>query len=703
MTVELQREQIRSEARAYELTLPAERRKQLGQYFSGVPLGKLLAHLALDDATRTVLDPMSGHGDLLDAAWEAAAERGLSVERLDGIEIDPQTADRASERLRRLSLGRKGPKGLIVEGDAFSVLTLEKLHESQYDLVIANPPYVRYQSRGVTGGGDPVRAGLQRIVARKSGATHEVWSKLAKGYSGLADLSVPAWLLAAAMVKPTGRLALIVPATWRSRNYADVVRYLLLRCFKVEYIVEDQQPGWFSDALVRTHLIVAQRLDDAEIERPLSDRHLLPAAQWLEIAPHAASPLSLVGAVFRETTPELGLVRWLKREKHDAKAGLTVRVFEARNEWQELRAQTGKKVWFRALESPGHPSSRSLASLPRSDTLPEPLRALVPGKASAASFAALEDLGLKAGQGLRTGCNAFFYVTATDRMVDDQVIVETSALFNHREVPVPASVLKPVLRRQSELSAFAHGAGVNGWVLDLRGWALPEDIEKVGRHHAADLFGRMSLKVMPDALADFVRLAARTRHGETTASGLIPELSAVRTNVRLGADGVRDRFWYTLPDFAPRHSPAAFVPRIIQDAPWVETNRVEPILVDANFSTFWAVSEGWSGPAIKALLNSAWCRAYMEAIGTPMGGGALKLEAAHLRRVIVPPLARDAPERLHHLGKRLSGAADAKLRPIDAIVLEQLCAGKARMIEKLTHDLEDLARSLSAARQRGAK
>lgn len=703
MTLELQREQIRGEARAYERSLPAARRKQLGQYFSGVPLGKLLAHLALDDATRTVLDPMSGHGDLLDAAWEAAAERGLSIERLDGIEIDPPTADRARERLHRLTRGRKGPKGLIVEGDAFSVSTLEKLHESQYDLVIANPPYVRYQSRGSKGDTDPVRAGLRRIVARESGAAHEVWSKLARGYSGLADLSIPAWLLAAAMVKPLGRLALIVPATWRSRNYADVVRYLLLRCFSVEYIVEDQQPGWFSDALVRTHLIVARRLDDARIETPLSDRDVLPAAQWLEIAPQAASKASLVGAAFSGKTPELALVRWLRRDKRDVKAGLTVRPFEARAEWQDLRLQTRKKAWIRALESEGRADVASSVSVSRAEALPGPLRAMLPATASAVSFAALEELGLTAGQGLRTGCNAFFYVTATDRMVDGQVVVETSALFDHRKVPVPASVLKPVLRRQSELSAFAHGERLNGRVLDLRGWALPEDIENGNARRAADLFGQKALKIMPDALADFVRLAARTRHGDTPAAALVPELSAVRTNVRAGADGVRDRFWYTLPDFAPRHTPAAFVPRIIQEAPWVEANGETPVLVDANFSTLWAVSEGWSGAAIKALLNSAWCRASMEAIGTPMGGGALKLEAAHLRRMLVPPPAPDAPERLHRLGKGLNGAADPKLRPIDAIVLERLCAGKAEGIAKLAHDLDDLARSLSTARQRGAK
>ena len=54
----------RDAADAYATTIPSERRKKLGQFFTGVKLGKLLAHLALDQRTRSALDPMVGSGDL---------------------------------------------------------------------------------------------------------------------------------------------------------------------------------------------------------------------------------------------------------------------------------------------------------------------------------------------------------------------------------------------------------------------------------------------------------------------------------------------------------------------------------------------------------------------------------------------------------------------------------------------------------------
>src|SRR5579862_919448 len=215
-------------ARAYEAALPPEQRKRLGQYFSGLPLGKLLAHLAFDSQVCAVLDPMAGHGDLLDATWEAASECGITLDRLDAIEIDETTAATCRTRLAQIS-GTTQPARMTIAADAFDPVSIEKLPLHGYDLVITNPPYVRYQARNTNGtAAARIRSGLISIInARFSNVEGGVWKELAEGYSGLADLSVPAWLLAAAMVRPAGRLALIVPATWRSRDYADVIRYLL--------------------------------------------------------------------------------------------------------------------------------------------------------------------------------------------------------------------------------------------------------------------------------------------------------------------------------------------------------------------------------------------------------------------------------------------------------------------------------------------
>ena len=173
-------------------------------------------------------------------------------------------------------------------------------------------------------------------------------------------------------------------------------------------------------------------------------------------------------------------------------------------------------------------------------------------------------------------------------------------------------------------------------------------------------------------------MAADTPAGSGGTGKPISTLSAVRTNARLSRGGcVTPRFWYMLPDFAPRHLPAAFVPRINHGLPWVETNLDPPLLIDANFSTFWAPQGNWTSDALKALLNSIWCRAVMEALGTPLGGGALKLEATHLRHMPVPVISDSAKAALDSVGKQLAKDAPASQARADAIVLRSLCPGTA--------------------------
>ncbi|HZT26585.1 MAG TPA: N-6 DNA methylase [Pseudolabrys sp.] len=699
---------IRNAARAYEEALPAGKRKQLGQFFTGLPLGKLLAHLALETHTTTILDPMAGNGDLLDATWEAAAQQGIPLERLDGIEIDAPTAAACRRRLEQITSGDlKRPELGIVAGDAFDPASVSALPCRLYDLVITNPPYVRYQARGTNGSkSDPVRAGVAATALSSAGPAANVWSVLIESYSGLADLSVPAWLLAASLVRPGGRLALVVPATWRSRDYADVIRYLMLRCFDLEFIVEDTQPGWFSDALVRTHLIVARRLESGGALPSLARRTNWPSAVWLQVAPEAAGGDCLVGSAFDGDHSEAQFAGWARGDRASSARGISARPFSSQEEWASLAPRIRRRRWYHALE--GATDDLPLFAAHQSPAriiVPEPLRDLLPAGFAPGGLRTLAEQGIQVGQGLRTGCNRFFYVTACGSPDRGRVSVEASSLFQHRRFAVPSGAIRPVLRRQAELRVLEDGDIPDGRVLDLRRWVLPEDSEAVAA--AAALYaacGEAPPEIMPDDLAAYVRAAAAASTDDAGGK-LIPQLSAVATNVRIARGGnITPRFWYMLPDFTPRHLPAAFVPRINDGVPWVECNRDPALLIDANFSTFWAPNGEWPRHALKALLNSTWCRAFMEAIGTPLGGGALKLEATHLRHLPVPVLSAAAKRDLEQAGRQLTrDAADTLLR-IDGIVLGAVLEGAPANVaaSRLAQALTERAHSLSAARQRAA-
>ena len=133
---------IRSSARSFEESLPPVQRKQLGQFFTGLPLGSLLAHLALDTGARFVIDPMAGHGDLLDATAMTAQARGRRLSRLDGIELDFETAAFCSRRMAALQADDAAEGSHILKGSAFDPVIIAALDKTGYEFVITNSPLI---------------------------------------------------------------------------------------------------------------------------------------------------------------------------------------------------------------------------------------------------------------------------------------------------------------------------------------------------------------------------------------------------------------------------------------------------------------------------------------------------------------------------------------------------------------------------------
>lgn len=688
-------------ARAFEEMLPPAQRKALGQYFTGMRLGRLLAHLAIGPDTGRVLDPMAGNGDLLDAAREVAERVGANLTRIDGIEIDPATAGFCDHRLKNLAgPGKTLPR--IICGDAFDRRSYEGLSAEPYDLVITNPPYVRYQA--LSGRADRVRQGLLSAADELlSGEPCATWTALAAGYSGLADLSVPAWLLSALLVRPGGRLALVVPATWRSRAYGDVIRYLLLRCFALEILVEDTQPGWFSDAQVRTHLVVARRLSDEDIANPLSARERWTKARWIQVSPEAADKETLVGTAFPDLDPEAAFARWC-HTGGDQRSGIEARDFPLAGEWTSLRATTSSRAWFGKLESGAHDLPIYAAGAAFGPPVPETLLDLLPDEFDSSTVCSLEELGLHGGQGLRTGCNRFFYCRALRESDSSTIQVELDGAFGSEVLAVPRDAVRPVLHRQVDLEGWRNGRLPETRVLDLSSWILPEDFGAAqSALRSYRIAGIAPPRKMPAALAEFVRRAAVQPLGSGKAAKPASELSAVRTNVRAARPAAPPRFWYMLPDFVRRHRPQAFVPRVIHGSPQVYRNLEEPILIDANFSTFWSDHHDWSPRALDALLNSAWCKTVMEAVGTPLGGGALKLEAVHLRAMPVPRLDRARIDEIHAVFAAQECEERAR-QLIDRIVLGALLGATTSTVtlDRLAQALYGRLSDMGAARQRGA-
>jgi hypothetical protein len=663
-----------------------ERRKRLGQYFTGTQLGRILASLAGAPGASSIIDPMAGSGDLLAACLELKA----NPKTIGAVDVDPHAV---SECMRRI------PKAHCVVGSAFSSKTLSKLPHLQWDLVITNPPYVRYQSisKGVEldislPSAKEIRKGLLECIEIMPNLDCEdksLFSSLARGYSGLADLAVPSWILSAALVAPGGRLALVVPESWLSRDYASVVHYLLLRWFDIEFIVEDEHAVWFADAQVKTTLLVAKR-----IPRRVGAFNFSSESAFLRIvisgkATGNAGPCSFLMQDTRGAEKAFAKKarKWLTSRSSHEDSMIRAYCVPLNRTAQNLRGACAKKKWLIQM---GEEASEESA------TLPHELETWVHRSHEPSSIVTLSSMGVSIGQGLRTGANSFFYGEKSPNKNSTTIIFDKNSV--ELKINSIGDIAVPVVRKQSDLpnGYTISPVKVAGRVLDLHGHAMPDDIRGGGE------LATLAYKVIPAGLDDWVRTACLQNYGKD-GDKKIWELSAVAPNVRKAnpANGAAPRFWYMLPDFAQRHRPDILIARVNSGKPKAFLNKRRGAIVDANFSTLWIVNEtSVNNYTLLALLNSSWCVAALEYSAAIMGGGALKVEATHLRRLPIPFLGGREREALIELGQRLSKSCRDKtvnciLSEIDRVVASAALGRKASK-----NDIDELKTLVKAGRSK---
>lgn len=620
-------------------------RKRYGQFFSGRKVAELLAALLPEDITiDSIIDPMAGEGDLLKAVQSKLAEGG----RIVGIEIDPPVATTCAGVL---------PDAKIFNTDAF--VCDDAVTDEGWNLVITNPPYVRYQLQdgadGVIASGEIIR---KNLVERLYSLPHlppkdrELLLKLAKGYSGLSDMAVPSWLLCASLVKMDGLLAIVVPETWLSREYAAPIQYMLAKCFDILAIVRDVNACWFDDVLVRTCLVVAKRKPVCllnEIDYPVL---------CLDLESSLIDNDSLIGKMeycgrigFNALSVVLAEGKDVDGEGYALSSKRSSEIFLG-------MADIAKTAKWALLED------RNVAHY--TTVIPANILSAIAKPNYTGDFITLGDLGIACGQGLRTGANGFFYLDIND---EDERCFSISVKpwqGNNRDISIPKHNIIKALRNRSQVDGLTVSVDdLHSGVLYIQSEARQTDLNRCSNPGI--------YAVLDDAIAGYINDAERycDEKGRT-----FRDYSAVKPNERKAGNAYL-RFWYMLPPMAQRHLPNLCMTRVNASSAeciYIHQEPRNPIAVDANFVTLWG-AESRAVAIAFALLNSVWTKCYLECVCTIMGGGALKLEAAHLRKLRFPRYSDTELDILERFGKELmrNGSMDSSLlKDIDMATLHPI-------------------------------
>ncbi len=214
--------------------------KLRGGYYTPPDLAAFLAQWVKQISPKSVLEPSCGDGVFFDALRDV---KGLTRTSVTAFELDTDEAEKANDRARQAGL-----KNVTVKATDFLGWAINHLGDGgvQFDAVVGNPPFVRYQYLPT----------LSQVRAE------EIFRRLNLPFTKHTNAWVPFVLASLALLRPGGRLAMVVPAEIVHVMHAQSLRsYLGRECRRL--VVVDPEEIWFADTLQGAVLLLAEKRHDS--------------------------------------------------------------------------------------------------------------------------------------------------------------------------------------------------------------------------------------------------------------------------------------------------------------------------------------------------------------------------------------------------------------------------------------------------------
>ncbi len=180
----------------------SSQRKLRGAYYTPLPLANRMVELLKGEKITHVLEPSCGDGVFLDAICKEGMMKNISS--FTAIEIDKGEADLLKEKY-------SNNKTVEILNKDFFDYYHEMHKEKSFDLIVGNPPYIRYQ-----------------YLDEKQ---RELMAKILTSHGMKANKLINAWVgfivACVQMLSEHGRIAFVIPAEILQVAYAEDLRLFL--------------------------------------------------------------------------------------------------------------------------------------------------------------------------------------------------------------------------------------------------------------------------------------------------------------------------------------------------------------------------------------------------------------------------------------------------------------------------------------------
>jgi adenine-specific DNA-methyltransferase len=214
--------------------------KLRGGYYTPPELAEFLARWIGEIKPKAWLEPSCGNGVFFSAMMTVAGSKKAEVL---GFELDSGEAAKARSRMSESSCAG------AVRSEDFLGWAIKELGEGgrRFDAILGNPPFVRYQYL-------PPEFQLN---------SERIFTALKCGFTKHTNAWVPFILASMALLRPGGRLAMVVPAEIIHVTHAQSLRaYLGSQCKRL--VVIDPEELWFQDTLQGAVLLLAEKKSAGE-------------------------------------------------------------------------------------------------------------------------------------------------------------------------------------------------------------------------------------------------------------------------------------------------------------------------------------------------------------------------------------------------------------------------------------------------------
>ena len=210
--------------------------KLRGGYYTPLDLAAFISQWVRALEPTRVLEPSCGDGAFLQAM---ATVGGFGETKVVGFELDDVEARKAAWRAKELGL-----VNVDVRATDFLAWAIDNMREGgeRFDAVVGNPPFVRYQFLPPT---------FQTRAAR-------IFDELGLKFTKHTNAWVPFILASMSLLRPGGRLAMVVPAEIIHVTHAQSLRsYLGKECRRL--VIIDPEDLWFDGTLQGAVILMAEK------------------------------------------------------------------------------------------------------------------------------------------------------------------------------------------------------------------------------------------------------------------------------------------------------------------------------------------------------------------------------------------------------------------------------------------------------------